>query len=249
MTKHYTKQPGGKFWTISPKLCEGHTLIAGITGSGKSVLLNRILGDCLAETPGNYSFVLIDPKRVELRKYATTQQCDRYASEPHQIPAALDYAIAVMEQRYRQMARSGQTKYEGYTLLVVIDELADLMTTQRKVCLPKLQRIAQLGRAARVVLIACTQAPNRRTLDANLLLNFQNRVALHCAFPIESRQIIGTDEAVTLPQFGQGYLYTASGEKIHLTEIPPADPDELRRRLNFWKDRSLRKRLALRFNR
>lgn len=247
MTKHYTKQPGGEIWTISPKLCEGHTLIAGITGSGKSVLLNRILSDCLAQTPGNYSFVLIDPKRVELRKYATTQQCDRYASEPHQIPAALDYAINVMEQRYKQMARKGQTQYGGYTLLVVIDELADLMTTQRKECLPKLQRIAQLGRAARVVMIACTQSPSRKTINAELVLNIQNRVALHCAFPIESRQIIGSDLACTLPQFGQGYWYTASGEKIHLTEIPPADPKELRRRLDFWKDKSILKRLALRF--
>ena len=230
---------GGEIWTVSPKLCGGHTLIAGITGSGKSVLINRLLCDCLATSPGSYEFILIDPKRVELQAYKQTKQCLKYASEPAKIVAALDFAIQVMESRYKYMQARGQKEYQYQALLVVIDELADLMTTNRKECLPRLQRIAQLGRAAKVYLLAATQSPSRKTIPAELVLNFQNRVALRCAFPIESRQIIGSDLACGLPQYGQAYWYTNRGELFHLTNIPPADPATLAHRLEFWRDRSI----------
>ena len=232
---HYTKQPGGDCWTVSAPLVGGHTLIGGITGSGKSVLLNRLLGDCIAQTPGDYRLILIDPKKVELHRYAKLPHTAIYADSSTGYVAALDYALSVIDRRYKQMRRTGATHYAGTALLVVIDELADLMTTDRKQCLPKLQRIAQIGRAASVRLIACTQSPSRRTIPAELTINFQNRVALHCSSPIESRQILGSDEAETLPAFGEAYWRTASGELLHVGNIPPIDQAELQRRIDFWR--------------
>ena len=245
LTTHYTKQPGGQVWSLSAPLLSGHTLVAGITGSGKSVLINRLLGDTLARTPADCGLILIDPKRVELYRYAKTPFCRRYADEPATILAALDEAIKEMDGRYKAMRRGGLTTHQGAPLLVVIDELADLMTTQRKEALPRLQRIAQLGRAAGVCLLMGTQAPNRATLSANLLLNVQNRVALHCAQPIESRQIIGSDLATTLPAFGQAYWLTASGELSHIEAIPMIEPAELARRVEFWQDPANRGRRRL----
>ena len=234
---HYTKQPGGDCWTASPQFLSGHTLVAGITGSGKSVFINRMLGDALARTPANYQLILIDPKRVELYRYKATPFCVAYADEPQPIIDALDRAIEEIDRRYKVMRRKGADKWSGGALVVVVDELADLMTTQRKQALPRLQRIAQVGRAACVYLLAATQSPSRKTIPAELTLNFQNRVALHVAQPIESRQIIGNDLATTLPAYGAGYWLKATGELLHIPAIPMIDPAELQRRIDFWKDR------------
>lgn len=224
-------QAGGQVWNVSAQLTSGHTLVAGITGSGKSVLLNRVLGDCLAYGPQAFGFVLIDPKRVELYRYKDLPHTLRYADSAAGIVDALDYAILTMERRYSQMRAKGLTAYDGQTLLVVIDELADLMTTQRKECLPRLQRIAQVGRAARVFLLAATQSPSRKTIPAELTLNFQNRVALHCYSAIESKQIIGSEHATTLPKYGQAYWRTADGRLLFVDKIPPIEAETLAARI------------------
>jgi len=225
----------GGVWSPSLELAKGHTLIAGITGSGKSVLENRILSDVLAFPPQCWQLVLIDPKKVELQDYRKMRQCLRYADNPQKTVAALDFALSEMDRRYKTIKGQGKKSWEGSRLLVVIDELADIMTTNRKQCLPRLQRLAQLGRAAGVFLLACTQSPSRKTIPAELVLNFQNRVALRCAFPIESRQIIGSDLACSLPRFGRGYWLTSSGDLKEFERIPPADPTLTAQRLKAWR--------------
>lgn len=230
-TTQSSNQAGGQVWNLSAQFASGHTLVAGITGSGKSVLINRILGDCIAYSPQAFGFVLIDPKRVELFRYAKLPHTIRYADSPTAIVDALNYAIGLMDSRYIQMRKHGLTHYDGQSVLVVVDELADLMTTQRKTCLPLLQRLAQLGRAAKVFLLCATQSPSRKTIPAELTLNFQNRVALHCFSQIESRQIIGSDHAITLPRYGQAYWRTADGRLLFVDKIPPISDETIAERI------------------
>ena len=182
-----------------------HTLIGGCTGSGKSVLINSFIGYAYQNFKSD-RFVFIDPKRVELIKYRDTRPCFLYASENVDIINALKKAIDVMETAYREMQAKGLNESDKGHLYIIIDELADLMTQKdvRAVIFPMLQRIAQLGRAAHIHLICATQAPSRKVIPAELTLNFTMRIALRCATPIESKQVLnGFDGAELLPRYGE----------------------------------------------
>ena len=193
-------------------LNQAHTLIAGQTGSGKSVMLNGIL--TTACKYGNYGFILVDPKRVELRDYKELPTVIAYANTSAETVRALNKAIEIMEQRYREMERQGLRQYEGDPVLVVIDELADLLiSADCKTIQSQLQRLTALGRAALVKVICATQCPNRTILKANIVLNFSARVALHCQTSIESRQVINERGAEELPMYGH-CLYLRPGHKV-----------------------------------
>lgn len=205
-----------------------HLLIAGATGSGKSVLLNNCLysildryrrsGEQLAQ------FIFCDPKRVELYQYKKLPDII-YCCENADIIRALQQCISVMENRYRFMQSIGERKYTGRAIYIVIDELADLMLTCRCSVLPLLQRIAQLGRAADIHLYACTQCPNRRVIPAELTLNFTDKIALRCDSSIESRQVINTAGAEKLPIFGQG-IWRSPGI-LQQIDIPLISDDDI----------------------
>ena len=107
-----------------------HLLIAGTTGSGKSVLLHNLIHTSLCYKPGT-SYIMIDVKRVELSRYRKTPQCIYYASEQTQVITALRYALQIIENRYKRMQKAGETYYSGSHVYVIIDELADIMTTQK----------------------------------------------------------------------------------------------------------------------
>jgi len=205
-------------------LAENHTLIAGSTGSGKSVLINSIIYTALAY--GNKHLLLIDPKRVDLAKYKKI--ADGYACELEQEIDLIDFTIGLMEKRFKQMQKQGLELYNGEDIYLIIDELADLMISpKRRDILLKLQRLLALGRASRIHVIAATQIPNRKILPAELQLNFTCIVGLKTRQAIESRQIIGMNGCETLPKYGQGYVIRSS-EPLELWEIPLTDADKIK---------------------
>lgn len=204
-----------------------HILIGGSTGCGKSVMIDTILYALMTNNRTKAGMLfLIDPKRVSLYKYADMVTTCVYADDMSATINVLDNAIAVMEKRYKDMQATGSVMYEGAHIYVVIDELADLLTMGdgRKEIKPRIQRIAQLGRASGVHLIAATQCPARKIIPAELTLNFTEKIALRCDSAIESRQIVGASGAEHIDRYGLA-LYRTSG---HLMEIPvPMIPDVL----------------------
>ena len=213
-------------------LSKPHLLVAGATGSGKSVYINSMLYTLLTYQPEEKQVILIDPKRVELSAYKYVPHCVGYAHENSDILALLRKACEVMEKRYEVMERKQLKKWDGGDLYVVIDEFADLMVTMPKQVSPLVQRLAQLGRAAKVHVWLCTQAPNRTVLKANVVLNFTDRIALHCNDKMESRQILGEAGAETLPRYGKGIYKSPEG--IRLMDIPYTEESDLVARIQFW---------------
>ena len=136
------RTPGGSLYEPFVELSEKpHLLIAGATGSGKSVALNGIIHSLLlTQSPLNARFVLIDPKKVELVQYSHLPHTARYASELPDIVRALQWAVDETDRRFSMMQRAGSREFSGPHLYVIIDELADLMVTVRKESLPLLQR-------------------------------------------------------------------------------------------------------------
>lgn len=187
-----------------------HTLIAGTTGAGKSVVLNGLLYIAMCNPPEAAQLVLIDPKRVELSIYKRLPHCLTYAETPAQALDALRTASRILDRRLDEMKRRGLTQYDGGGVYVIVDELADLVLNATYKCdiLDLLQHIGTLGRAAGVHLIAATQAPSRQTLPARLAVNFTAQLALRCRSAIESRQIIQQTGAELLPEHGRGIYYT-----------------------------------------
>lgn len=192
-----------------------HSLIAGTTGSGKSVLLNAVILGLIQMDVECYFF---DLKRVELGEYKKTKVCKKYITEPEDVPKALDSVISEMEHRYSRMKGKESSAKHIY---VIIDELADTLT-QRGV-LDRLVKIGRLGRAANIHLLCATQDPSRNTLPAKLAQNFTCTVALRCRSSIESRQIIGVSGAESLPIYGYGYMWDARG--ISTIEVTPVSDE------------------------
>lgn len=182
-----------------------HTLIAGTTGSGKSVLLNQILCSLMAYGEGDNfpAFVLVDTKRVELREFGKVNGYCR-ATDPEQASTMLNACTEILESRFEVMERDNLKKSKECPVYIVIDELADLLYDDKvgKACLQSIIKIGRLGRAARMHLICCTQDPSRTTLSAQLMQNFTTCIALHCKSDIESKQIIGICGAEKLPKHG-----------------------------------------------
>lgn len=220
-----------------------HVLIAGTVGSGKSVLLHNFIWSILGRhfpwenDPDGVQLVLIDPKVVELKKYKGVPHVVRYEYEKQAIIDALDDVIRTMDLRYKYMSQNGLTLYDRCYLVVVIDELGDLMTTNKKEILPRLQRIAQLGRAAKIKLVCASQSPSRKVIPAELTLNFTGLVALHCRSDIESRQIIGVKGAEKLPKYGF-CLATINGGDVEKREIALLHDNDLNERINHWRNQN-----------
>ena len=203
-----------------------HTLIAGTTGSGKSVLLNSIIYALLKDgiVTGNIPcFTLIDTKWVELKQYKNLPAVSQYVTEPEDVPEALDNVINTMIKIYSEMPGKETTKGHHY---VVIDELADVLSTYG--VLERIIKIGRLGRAAHIHLLCCTQDPSRHTLSAQLVQNFTTRVALRCLDEIESKQIIRISGAEKLPKYGKAIALDSFGyKKIDVPLTPDEDIDEL----------------------
>lgn len=245
--KKYTT-PTGEYYTLyADMLKQPHLLVAGATGSGKSVVINALIYTALYSPcgagEGAKEFILIDPKRVELIDYKHLPHTIAYASEPDQMRKALDHALQITETRYKAMQKAHSKKYTGSDLYIIIDEFADLMTTDKRYIMPKIQRLAQIGRAAKVHIILATQTPIVKVLPTEIKCNFDCRVALRTRSAQDSRNILGVKGCEALPRYG--YAYYMTPEKNALHEIPMIEADELRQRVNHWTSQTKhRKRLA-----
>lgn len=196
-----------------------HLLIAGATGSGKSVAVNGIIASLIyRDSPYRCQFILIDPKKVELIQFRPLPHVVRYASEQLEMIRALDWAVEETSRRFSVMQRHRIKEYDGPHLYVIIDELADLMTTMKNEVLPRLQRLAQIGRAARVHLIACTQNVLAVTIPTVLKCNFSTVLGLRTATRQQSRYLVDASGCETLPDpkvEGKGYGYLRDGADLH----------------------------------
>lgn len=211
-----------------------HVLIAGTNGSGKSTLLDDYMYTLLGKYfPNEISLVLIDPKEVGLSKYKRLPHVERFETENSKIIDCLDDVIYTMEQRYKHMREKGIEDYDGMYIVVVIDELADLMTTCKKELLPRIQRIAQKGRASKIKLVCASQSPSRKMIPAELTLNFNGRCALRCISAVESKQIINRSGAEFLPEHGKA-LYWHSNGKYYECDVPLTSRKDLIDRINLW---------------
>ena len=193
-----------------------HTLIAGTTGSGKSTLMNGIIRELVEN---DKPMILIDPKMVELSIYEDCDNCIGYAEELDDIMSTLGAVIDLIKMRYQTMKDNRIRFTDEREIYVIIDELADLMISERKKDVQKaLQKILQIGRAAGIHIIAATQSPSRKVIPAELVLNFTDRIALRCLSAIESRQVINKAGAEKLPKYGTAIYMNGDGYRE--VEIP-----------------------------
>lgn len=242
------KTPSGITYDLyEDMLQQAHLLIAGTTGSGKSVVINALIYTALFNAPCQASFILCDPKMVELSRYERLPHTLKYADTLPGIASALEYAHKLMMDRFRDMKRSRIVETTEEDIYVIVDEFADLVTRGpdraenklRAACEQYVESIGKLGRAAHVHLILATQAPNRKTLKANIILNMTAKLALRCMYPIESKQIIGIPNAVNLPDpkiehRAQGYYQ--HGLELERFNLPMIPQEKIAKQIKWWMD-------------
>ncbi len=209
-----------------------HMLIAGTTGSGKSVCINTIILSLLYHsTHKDLRFLMIDPKRLELPMYNTIPHLLRPAViKPKNAVNELEKLVSIMEIRYRDFAREGVRDIDGYNekmrkkngeikpyLLIVVDELADLMLTAPSEIEENITRLAQMSRAVGIHLILATQRPSVDVITGLIKANFPCRIAFQVASKTDSRTILDMNGAESL--LGRGdmlFLPPGKGTPIRL---------------------------------
>ncbi len=216
-----------EIFTISADIIKAeHTLIAGTTGAGKSVLINTFLTDCHgAYAAGQINFVYIDLKRVELIQWEPLPHCIYYADDEQKAVYILYKMVELMQYRFDRMRAERLKKSTEPHIFIVIDELA-ILTDAAPEAMPLLIKIGRLSRAVNIHIVAATQAPNRKTLTGALHQNFTCCIGLRCRSSIESRQIIGVAGCEKLPEYGYGIQWDRHGYKninIPLTDQTKTD--------------------------
>lgn len=197
-----------------------HLLIAGTTGSGKSVVINSLISQLLINTKYNCIFYMIDTKKVELAKYKKLKSTFCQVATEYigairlleNICNLIDYRYEILEKEDRVSISKEESRY-----VVVIEELNDLMMVSKKVVEPYIVKIAQLGRACGVHLIIATQRPVVETLTGSIKANIDCRLALKTTSSIDSRNIIGHSGAEKLVGKGDALIKIPTlDEEIHL---------------------------------
>lgn len=213
-----------------------HILVAGSTGSGKSVALHAFISGLLCHTtPSQMSLILIDPKRLEFANYADIPHLIfPIITDSLRAVAVLTWAVKTMEERYEMMARAGARTLQAYReqgntlpyITIVIDEFADLMMTSGKEIEHLVVRLAQMARAAGIHLILATQRPSVDVITGLIKVNFPARIACKVISKIDSRTIIDSPGADKLLGKGdmlfldpQGVIHRLHGAYITDTEI------------------------------
>ncbi len=223
-----------------------HLLIAGATGSGKSVCVNAIIGSFLmSATPAEVKLILIDPKRVELAQYkGIPHLLTEVIVEPDKAVNALKWTVGTMESRYGEFAARGVRNIAGYNeglkpgqprmpyIVIVIDELADLMMISAYEVEATITRIAQLARATGIHLVVATQRPSVQVITGLIKANIPSRIAFAMTSGIDSRTILDTTGAEDL--LGRGdmlYQPIDAPRAVRLQGVLVTDPeiDELAR--------------------
>ena len=204
-----------------------HMLIAGTTGSGKSVCMNSLILSLLYKaTPDEVRLIMIDPKMVELGIYnGIPHLFIPVVTDPKKAAGALQWAVTEMMRRYRLMADAGTRDLESFNhvavssgefekmpqIVVVIDELADLMLVAAKEVEESICRVAQMGRAAGIHLVIATQRPSSDVITGLMKANIPSRIAFAVASAMESRIILDTSGAEKLVGKGD-MLYAPLGQ-------------------------------------
>ncbi|WP_376790854.1 DNA translocase FtsK [Thermoflexus sp.] len=227
-----------------------HLLIAGATGSGKSVALNALLVSLLCTcTPDDLRLILIDPKRVELTPYnGIPHLWAPVVVEIEKVPRVLQEVMREMERRYRLFAAVGARHIADYNrrmeergeprmpyLVIIVDELADLMITAPEETERRITRLAQMARATGIHLIIATQRPSVDVVTGLIKANFPARIAFAVASSVDSRVILDMPGAETL--LGRGdmlFLAPDQGQPIRAQGCFVSD-EEIRRIVTYWK--------------
>ncbi|NBC87548.1 MAG: DNA translocase FtsK [Bacteroidetes bacterium] len=240
-----------------------HLLIAGATGSGKSVGLNTLLTGLLyACHPSNLKFVIIDPKKIELQQYSHLD--DHFIARPADLSDAVvtdvDEALGVlkscekeMEERYDLLSEASVRGIRAYNrkfkdgaldpedghrhmpyIVVVVDELADLMMTAGKEIEGPIARLAQMARAVGIHLVLATQRPSVDVITGLIKANFPSRIAYEVASRVDSRTILDQIGAEGL--VGNGDLLYLSGSKLIRLQGPFVSVEEVERIVDFIAD-------------
>ena len=233
----YLTPAGSRFMLYSDMLNQSHLLIAGATGSGKSVLINSILSTALLDSPAVYRLVLLDPKMTELFQWDRVPHTIRYSYEQDEMIKALRETVEIMESRLRFLRQNGERLWTGAQILVVIDELADLLTTNKVEVAPLLQRIMQLGRAAGIHVIAGTQCLLASVLPTPIKVNFPAVVCLRVATKQQSRFICDRTGAELFPDpktEGKALAYFRTGANIKQFEVYRVPEEEQKRLVSWW---------------
>lgn len=205
-----------------------HVLIAGSTGSGKSVCINSIIVSLIFKSsPEELRFIMIDPKMVELNQYnAIPHLLIPVVTDPKKASYALNWGLKEMTDRYMLFKEAGVRDIEGYNehmtkagekklprIVIVIDELADLMITSPKECENAICRIAQLARACGIHLIIATQRPSVDVITGLIKANIPSRIAFSVASNTDSRTILDTGGAEKLLGKGDMLYYPVGQSK------------------------------------
>lgn len=228
------RTPGGETLQLYLDILrQPHTLIAGASGSGKSVAINGIISALVkSSSPAKSQLVLIDPKRVELSAWKSLPHTVAVATEPDTIISTLQAVLRVIDDRYRYCEKQGLKFFPGAALYVIIDELADLMLTMKE-CKPLLQRILQIGRAAAVHVIAATQCPLASVIPTAIKCNFSAVLGLHTRSAQDSRNIIGFSGLEKTPLYGTG-VYLSPGRDPGRYKLPMVTDDEIAALVQYW---------------
>ena len=242
-----------------------HLLIAGTTGSGKSVCINTIILSLLyRHTPDKCKFILIDPKMLELSAYEGVPHllCP-VITEAKKAASVLGWVVKEMESRYRLMTREGVRNIDGYNLkhklpmpyiVVVVDEMSDLMLVAGKEIENYIQKLSQMARAAGIHIIMATQRPSVDVITGTIKANFPTRISFQVTSKIDSRTILGEQGAEQL--LGKGdMLYMSAANKIVRIHAPfvsdteiekinnslrsQAEPDYIDEILNFADEKEM----------
>ena len=202
-----------------------HLLIAGATGSGKSVCINSIIiGILFKSTPHNVKFILIDPKIVELSIYnGIPHLLTPVITKPKEAAAALGWAVEEMERRYKLFAKNNVKDSNAYNsriddakeemlpdIVIIIDELADLMMVAAEEIEDYISRLAQMARAAGIHLIIATQRPSVDVITGTIKANIPSRISFAVSSQIDSRTILDMSGAEKLLRRGDMLFYPSS---------------------------------------
>ena len=226
-----------------------HLLIAGATGSGKSVMVNALITSLLCEaTPDDVRMILMDLKRVELAAYnGLPHLLVPVITEPERAKAALKWAVNEMEARYRRLAGATARNIRAFNetrvdpedrmpyIVIIIDELADLMMREGKNVEDPIVRLAQKARATGIHMVLATQRPSVNVVTGLIKANFPSRIAFAMASQIDSRTILDAPGAEDL--IGRGdMLYQPSDlpRPMRLQGVFVSDP-EIARVVDHWK--------------
>jgi len=225
-----------------------HLLIAGATGSGKSVCIHSIIMSILYKARSDQvKFILIDPKRVELPVYnGLPHLISPVVLDAHQAAEALGWVIAEMERRYELLAKAGVRDVDTYNqrgehlpyIVVIIDELADLMVVSQAKVEHRIMHLAQMSRAVGIHLVLATQRPSVDVITGVIKANLPTRIAFQVTSKVDSRTILDANGAEDL--LGRGDMLFLPPDSATPTRLQSSfiSNEEVERITSFIKDHS-----------